>query len=85
MSRAGPKCRLSSAIGVVHIPGEGDEIFRVVELRPGLFEFTFVHLKRGIERRVLLDRFYKPRIDAGTLIERFVALFEGFCAQWFVG
>jgi hypothetical protein len=78
-------CRLSEPIGVVHIPLEGDEIFRVVELRPGLLEFTFVRLKRRIGRGVQLDPFDKTRIDPGALIERFVALFERFCAQWFVG
>jgi hypothetical protein len=84
-SSAGATGRRPQPIRVVRASVEGDQIFRVVELCTGLLEFAFVHLKRGIERGVLLDVFEEIRIDAGGLVERFVALLERFCAQWFVG
>jgi hypothetical protein len=83
-SRARENRRLSESIRVVNTAFEGNESLRIIKLSPGFLELPLVQPKGAIERRVSLDVFDEIRIDPGVFIESFVALLEGFRAQWLV-
>ena len=77
--------RRAHPVGVIDPPVESRHFFGVVELGPGLFEFTFVDQEGRIERRVLLHVLDEVRVEPGQLVQGLVTLLERFSPQWLVG
>ena len=69
--------RPTDAVGIVEAAVQTGQCLRVVELDARLFELPIVHLQRGVERRVELDRLEEVRIELLLVVEGLVTLLEG--------